>query len=196
MGESEARLVEAARHGDEDALAQLCRRYEQHNLRRIQRRLSPALRRKVSCADVFQEARIVAHRRIAEFEDRGEGAFGHWLARIVELKTREAVRKYAGTAKRAAVREVTRAQRGATAEVRGRIDSPSQAAAAAELREAAREAIDDLPEQYREVIHLMQREHLSLADAAERMGRSKEAVRGLYARALARLAQALELYGK
>ena len=61
------------------------------------------------------------------------------------------------------------------------------------MKERARLAIAQLPPDYREVLHLRQDEHLSLQTAAVRMGRSKEAARKLYARALARLAELLGL---
>ena len=63
----------------------------------------------------------------------------------------------------------------------------------AELEEAARRAMAALPADYGEVLRLRQEEHLSLGEAAKRMGRSKEAARKLYSRALARLAERLDL---
>jgi len=188
-----AQLIEKARTGDADALNAL---FDHHGalLRgRIRRWLSPALRRKMSHADIIQEAYLVALERVTRFEDRSEGDFGTWLAQIVEFKTREVVRKYAGTAKRGAVAEVSRGGRADTAHFIGRTPSPSQMAIAGETREAAREALERLPEDYRTVLRLLQEEHLDMDQAAARMERSRDATKKLYGRALSRFAELLKL---
>ena len=153
--------------------------------------LSPGVRRRVAVSDVIQEAHIVAFDQIARFEDRGAGSFGRWLGRIVDLKAQQLVRHHAGTAKRAISAEMTRAQRGTIGAVRDRSASPSQAAMGAELREAAKRAVARLPENYRQVIQLIQGEGLTTAAAAERLGRTTDSVKGLYSRALARLHEML-----
>lgn len=136
---------------------------------------------------------MVAYDQIAQFENRGAGSFGRWLGRIVDLKAQQLVRHHAGTAKRAISAEVTRAQRGTLGAVRGHGDSPSQVLMGAEMREAARRAVARLPETYRQVIQLIQGQGLTTAEAAERLGRSKDSVKGLYSRGLARLARDLNL---
>jgi RNA polymerase sigma factor (sigma-70 family) len=60
---------------------------------------------------------------------------------------------------------------------------------AEEFRAAARAALERLPEAHREVLQLIQEEHLTVDEAAARMGRTREAVRKLYSRALARFAE-------
>lgn len=187
----DAELVHRARLGDDAAFAALVERHADRLKERIRRRLSPAVRRKISASDIMQEAYLVAHRRLEEYEDRGEGSFGRWLARIVEHKALHAARRYAGTDKRAAVNEVSRSARRETAAFAAGFPSPSQGAIRAELKEAARRALARLPAEYREAIRLRQEEHLTLDQAAAHMGRSKESVKKLYARGLARLAEAL-----
>ena len=46
---------------------------------------------------------IKALRRLASFEERGEGSFGAWLAQIVENRVRETVRHFAEADKRVAM---------------------------------------------------------------------------------------------
>lgn len=189
----ESGLIAAAREGDESALAALCKRYEAKLRARVERRLSPALRRRVAASDVIQEALMVAAERIGDFEDRGPGSFGRWLGRIVDLKAQQLVRHHAGTAKRDVGAEVTRAARATMGAVRGRSPSPSQIAIGKETREAAQRAIAALPPTYQQVIRLIQGEGLTLAQAGERMGRTRDAVKGLYSRALGRLARELNI---
>ena len=58
-------------------------------------------------------------------------------------------------------------------------------------------AIDELPEDYREVFLLVQQEGLTMEEVSQRMGRSEAAVRQLYGRALSRFAKLLDLpYGR
>ena len=191
----ESRLLASARSGDEAAFGALCARYEARMRRRVERRLSPAVRRRVAASDVIQEALLVASRRLRDFEDRGPGSFGSWLARIVDLKAQHLVRHHAGIAKRDVAAEAPRAQRGRIAHVRGPGPSPSQAAMGREATDAARHAMTRLPEAYHQVILLIQGEGLTLAEAADRMGRTRDSVKGLYSRALGRLAREMELDG-
>jgi DNA-directed RNA polymerase specialized sigma24 family protein len=93
-------LLVQARQGDERAFEALFERYMARIRRGIARALPGAVHRKISISDVVQEARIVAMRRLGDFEDRGPGSFGAWLSKIVEVKIHEAVRKYKGPAKR------------------------------------------------------------------------------------------------
>ena len=186
-------LVRRTRAGDEHALQVLLDRHADRLRERIRRWLSPSTLRKISASDIQQDAYVVAYQRLEEFQDRGTGAFGAWLGRIVENKAKHAVRRFTGTAKRGGAGEVSRDGRAATANFVGRVPSPSQVAISAELEERARRAIAALALDYREIIRLRQTEHLSVQEAAARMGRTQAAVKKLYARALAQLARMLGL---
>jgi RNA polymerase sigma factor (sigma-70 family) len=159
---------------------------------RIRRVLPAGLRRKESVSDVLQETRITAFARRADFEDRGDGALRAWLLRIAELKATRAVRRHAGTAKRAAGREVTRGARRDTREFAARQPSPSEAAIGEETAAAARRAMLELPADYRTVLSLTRVKGLTLVEAAKSMGRSHEATKKLYARALSRFTEAFD----
>ena len=134
---------------------------------------------------------MVVAQRCADFEDRGEGSFRRWLLGIAEMKARRAVQHH-NAAMRAAVREVTHGQRPSTAQFPGRLPSPSETAIGIELKELARRAMESLPPDYREVLRLTREEKLTLREAAERMARSREATKKLYARALAKVTAEFE----
>jgi len=70
--------------------------------------------------------------------------------------------------------------------------SPSVQVANAEETAAVRRAVEELPSAYAEVVRWVHQEGLTLVEAGARMGRSAEAVRKLYGRALARLAGELD----
>ena len=163
----DAVLIERVRQGDEDAFRVL-------------------FERKVSVDDVLQESRIVAFRLLPKFEEQGPDAVRRWLRTIARLEVRSAVGRHAGTAKRAVGREVTRAGRRTAADYAGDEPTPSQVAIAGELEEMIERALDALPPDHRTVLRLVLKHRCSLREAAERMGRSREATKKLHARALAR----------
>jgi RNA polymerase sigma-70 factor (ECF subfamily) len=70
--------------------------------------------------------------------------------------------------------------------------SPSQQAVRREQAVLLADALQDLPEDYREVIILRQLEGLSFPDVARRMGRTEDSVKNVWLRALARLRRTLE----
>ena len=189
---SDEELIRLAAQGEDDAFARLFERHAPALRRRIRRLLPSNVGRKVSASDILQEARIVAFRRLGEFEVRETGSIRQWLDRIATLKLKEAIKRHVKAAKRDVRREVTRGNRPDTDYLPGRFASPSQAAIAAETRANIQRALEALPEDYRVVLRLAREEQLKLREVAERMGRSREAVKKLYARALSRFAEALE----
>ncbi len=183
---SEADLLQRAQRGDPSAFCTLFDRHVPDLEARIRRRLSPAVRRKVSVSDVVQETRIAAFEGCAAFESRGEGAFRAWLLGIAEIQSRRAVRRYASTGKRDVAREVSRADGRSHGAPLATGPTPSDAAIAGEVRQSVARALAALPPDYRDVLRLTQFEGLTLREAAERMGRSREAVKKLYGRAMIR----------
>jgi RNA polymerase sigma-70 factor (ECF subfamily) len=69
--------------------------------------------------------------------------------------------------------------------------SPSQQAARRELTVLLADALARLPGPYREVLILRHLEELSFPEVAERMGRTLDSVKNLWARALPRLRRSL-----
>lgn len=186
-------LVQRAKSGDEVALTSLFDRHAPRLKRRIRARLSPAVRRKVSDSDVLQETWMAVTRHLDQFEYRGQGSFVAWAGTIAENAARKQMRHHAGTAKRAAGTEVTRGVRKETFDHAGNGPSPSAAAMGREMRERIRQGMDALPESYRTVIELLQHRRVTIAEAAELMGRSPNAIKKLHARALAELSRRVGL---
>ncbi len=196
MVESDSALLVAACGGDERAFATLCARYEEGARAAIARRLGPHVRRRVSIADVLQESWMVAHRRLGKFEHRGDGAFGRWITAIADRKALDEIKRHIQAQKRSAHAEATGAGKPPTGELPGSGPTPSQVAMAAETREQARRAVAKLKPAQREALFLIQKEHLTLQQAADRMGRSRDSIKGLYSRALKALAKALSQEGE
>lgn len=189
---SDAGLLRQARSGDESALADLLERHRDALRRFAETRLPARLRRRVSVADVLQEANLVAMHRHADFEPRGRDSFRNWMMGIVDRKVREAIRAHEGAARRSLQREVTRTQRRDTGQMAGHTPSPSQVAMGAETAEIAERVLAAMRDDDRTVLRLTRHEHLSLDETARRMDRSKDATRKLLGRALARFAERFE----
>jgi RNA polymerase sigma-70 factor (ECF subfamily) len=177
-------LIARFQGGDRAAFQVLFERHAATIERFADRMLPARLRRRVSVADVMQDANLAALEMCEAFESRGDNSFRNWLLRVVELRVRETIRKHAGAARRAVGREVPREDRAATTQLAGDQATPSQVAIGLETEQIARAAMQALPEDYRDVLRLSREQHLPLKDIAERMGRSYEATKKLYGRAL------------
>jgi len=178
-------LLERVRLGDAEAFERLFQRYIATLKSYVRRHLSPGIRRKISIVDILQDVRIVALKRVADFQWRDAASVRNWLLKITNLTVRTKTRDFARTAKRATDREVTRGQRPATAQFQAVQASPSEMAVASELAELAERAFRGLPPDYQWILRLVREEDLVLAEAGARMGRSREAAKKLYARAMA-----------
>jgi RNA polymerase sigma-70 factor (ECF subfamily) len=190
--ESDEDLVRRARAGDAGAATALFDRHLPLLRVAAKSRLPASLRGKVGESDVVQEAYLAAFVRLGEFEDRGDGSFRAWLRQILAHKIVDEVRRHVEAGSRDVRREVPAGTSGEA--IVGAVDrpSPSMEVAAAEEIAALRMAVEKLPSAYAEIVRLVHQEDLTLVEAGTRMGRSAEAARKLYGRALARLAGEIE----
>jgi RNA polymerase sigma-70 factor (ECF subfamily) len=191
-GPSDEDLVRRFRAGDASVVATLFDRHLPMLRAQVKRRLPAGLRGKVGESDVVQDAWLAAFQRLPEFEDRGEGSFGRWLRQIAEHKVVDEVRRHVAVGKRDARREVRMATGEEPAARRTGDRSPMSEVVAAEQEAGVREAISELSSDDRDVLRYLHEEGLTAAEVGERMGRSAEAVRKLYGRALGRLADRLD----
>jgi RNA polymerase sigma-70 factor (ECF subfamily) len=188
---SDEELVRRVRGGDEAAARQLFERHLPELRARARSRLPPSLRGRVGASDVVQDAYLAAFLAIGDFEDRGDGSFAAWLRTILERRIVNEVRGGVGAAKRDPRRERRILTGTSGAGAAQDQPSPSEDAIAWEEEARVRSATASLSEDHRTVIALVHDEGLPLAAAGERMGRSADAVRKLYARAVAELAARL-----
>jgi len=186
-------LIRKARDGDFECREQLfglCRSYLGFVARA---QVESWLRVKVDASDLVQQTMLEAHRDFDRFQGRSEQEWLAWLRRILSHNAADFVRRWHGTEKRQARREIpfrdpadSQMQQGAP-EPAARGPTPSQEFLQfdAELRVAA--ALEQLRPDYQEVIVLRNLQRLPFNDVAERMGRSRPAVQMLWMRAIRRL---------
>ena len=189
--ESEEHLVTQASHGDEIAVESLLARHLPGLRAFIRLRAGKLIRAKESCSDLVQSVAREALMDLDGFEYRGEKAFRQWLYKrgLHKIINRA---EYYQAEKRAAAREIpmqgTNTSPGEDLlACYANFGTPSREAMGAEAMLRLEEAMDQLPEDYREAITLHRLVGLSQKEIAETMGRSEGAVRNLIYRGLARL---------
>jgi RNA polymerase sigma-70 factor (ECF subfamily) len=181
-------LVRRVRAGDEAAARLLFDRHLAALRAKARARLPASLRGKVGASDIVQDAWLAAFLDVAKFEDRGDGSFAAWLRTILERRVVDEVRRHAGARKRDLKREVRLGTEAARREPDRGQPTPSVEVRDAEESARLRAVVDSLSDDYASVIRLVHREGLTLVEAGARMGRTPDATRMLYNRAMDRLA--------
>lgn len=172
---NEARLVEAARHGNRNAFGELVLRYE----RRLIRLIGQFITDVDQAEDLAQETFVRAYQRLDQFDPARR--FGPWLFRIGVNLTLDYLRK--------------RKRRGwwalftdASAE-----QTPDPAVAdprvALDLSQEVRRVLEQIPETYRTVLVLRDLENFSTSEIAAILNRKEATIRWRLAEARSRFQQ-------
>lgn len=183
-------LVRQYQGGDDEALNQLFARYYDRVLRIVRIRMGRRLRSKMDSMDIVQNTFGAAMASIDDFEMREPGSLIQWLSKIAENQLRGAA-DYIGAHKRDSRLEIALA--GIKSSMRSgefqyepeaRVISPLEKLSRAELRDILDECVEELPEDYREVILLRNFAGCSWDVITEEMGRvTARATAMLHARA-------------
>jgi RNA polymerase sigma-70 factor (ECF subfamily) len=189
--EDAAIWLPAARAGSSEALGRLLEACHGYLLMIAEQELDPALQPKGGASDLVQETFLDAQRGFAGFGGASEAELRAWLRRLLLNNLVSFARLYHGTDKRRIGREVAIATgdsscAGATEPV-AETPSPSREAMAREEAEATRRALERLPEDYRRVLVLRYEEGQSFEEIGRIMGRTGNAIRKLWLRAVERL---------
>jgi RNA polymerase sigma-70 factor, ECF subfamily len=191
-------LLVLAKAGDGAALGRLLERYENYMSLLIRLQVGRRLRAKVDSEDLLQEIWLEIHRKIALFRGVSEREFLTWVRRVIGSILANQVRRYLGTKRRdlrlerALSEELDNSSRALEVSLVASQSTPSQQAVRREQAVLLADALQGLPDDYREVIILRQIEGLSFPDLARRMGRTEDSVKNVWLRALARLRRMLE----
>ena len=184
IGKETQLLVERAVAGDDAAVGELLEHLRPRIVLWCARRMSPKLRSKVEPEDAAQEVLLALHKALPSFNAAGgRRAFLGWVFTIANNRIRDLVDHH-GALKRKTVIPRSFHQ-----------TSPSMAAGRVELIQRLREALDELTDDHREVIHLRRIEERDVEEVAQILGRSKSATHSLYWRAMDALRGAMERRG-
>jgi RNA polymerase sigma-70 factor (ECF subfamily) len=192
-----ARLIELARGGSSPALGDLLEACRRQLLQEIEGDLRRDLQAKGDVADLVQETFLEAQRDFPHFQGATRPEFYAWLRSILFHKLAHFCRRYRQAGKRAVNRELSLEGSGLAETLprrRGRRDStPSLHAMKREQAQHLEQAMSRLPEDAQQVLNLRQ-ENLTFEEIGSRLGRSAEAARKLWQRAIARLQDELRAY--
>src|SRR5262249_32445428 len=177
------RRLDAVRPDDPEALGRLLEACRPYLLLVANQELQSGLQGKVGASDVVQETFLEALRDFQRFEGSTEEELRAWLRRILLHNLGDLTRRYAETAKRDVAREVPIAAPSPGGPEPGLVspaESPSKQAAAHEQDEALRRALEQLPEEARQVIQWRNYDRCSFDEIGQRLGRSPEAARKVW----------------
>jgi len=191
------RFLELARGGDGAALGDLLKVYTSYLkvLARVQ--IGRQLQGKADASDLVQDAFLEAHRHFPSFRGTTEAEFVAWLRQILAGRLALLVRRFLGTQgrdirlERDLTLDLDRSSRVLELNLVAAGSSPSARAARREQSVLLADALERLPEHYRQVLVLRHLEELPFAEVARRMERSEDSVQKLWLRALASVRQSL-----
>ena len=177
---SEAELVERAKRGDQDAYGELVHAYQGIAFRTAYLLTGSA----AEAEDAAQDAFVKAYYALGRFRPGAE--LRPWLLRIVANEARNR-RRSAGRRTNLALRAAADPNSG------GAAPSPESTVLAAEQQSALLAAVNELPEEQRQVIACRYFLELSEEETAAALGWRKGTVKSRLSRGLARLREQMEV---
>jgi len=168
-------LARRARGGDRAAFDELLVPLRARLESQVRARMGPRARGQVEPEDVVQEALLKACESLGRLEWQGEEAFYRWLASIAEHLIWRATER------------ASRFPVSLEEDPSGRASSAASRLRREQRARRLERALAELSPDHLEVVVLTRLEGLRIADVAERMGRSPNAVKKLLARALEEL---------
>ncbi len=185
-----AALIERARAGSGSALESLYARCAGKLLPLIRLRMGRSLRSELESQDVLQAVLLKSFQRIGQFEGRATGSLMAWMARIAENEIRDRA-DYQGRQRRDAARRVPLDE---AEELPQPLRSALSQVIVTEETEHLERALESLPAGQCEIILLRQFEELTFPEISARLGKSQDACRMMFARAMTALT--LKLSGR
>jgi RNA polymerase sigma-70 factor (ECF subfamily) len=194
-------LLQRVHTGDQGALNDLYSRYLMRVLAAVRARLGAELRGKLESWDVVQEAFLASLKNVPSFDQKSEGAFLNWLAKVVENRIRDQI-DFIRAEKRdhrlEKPLEVRSAESSAPLDIPEKhgASTPSQVMILSEDLARLEKAIDQLPAESRELVVAVKIEGRTYDEIAQATGKSPDAVRMQVKRALVALANAFHILEK
>jgi RNA polymerase sigma-70 factor (ECF subfamily) len=187
--------IEAVRGGSIEAFGALVETCRSYLLSIANRELSTDLQPKLGASDLVQDTVCEAQQCFHQFSGRCREEFLAWVRTILLHNLSNTRRAFRDVSKREIGRETSLEEGGSRLKrnLVARELPPADATLAKEQIQLVQTAIRGLPSPFSDVIYLRHREHRSFAEIGERLGRTPEAARKLWQRAVERLAEELNL---
>jgi len=192
-----ARSIRLAREGRDEALSELLEAYRNYLRLMAATCLSPEVRAKADASDVVQETLLRAHQNFYQFRGTTEREWIMWIRRILARNVAQLQRRFflAGrrvSRERSLEASMDRSSLMMRTLVPARGPSPSQDAHERELSVVLADALAELEPEDREVVILRNLQELDWKEIGARTGRSPDAARMIWTRALQRMAPLLK----
>jgi RNA polymerase sigma-70 factor (ECF subfamily) len=184
MGKISFLLTEVA-GGDRGALGDVLEAFRKYLHAMARREIGGDLQSKSGASDLVQETFLDANLSIGSFEGRTEPEFLAWLRTLMLHNLSNFHRRYRSTARRSVAREVP----AASSYLPARQTSPARAVEQEDQFQLLQELIHTLPKEYNRVLTYWYEEK-SFEEIGALMGRSTNAARMLWMRAVQRLQEA------
>ena len=180
--------VKAVRSGDTDAVAVVVEHYRPYLRLLAQVSVGRRLQSKLDESDIVQEASLMAARDLPGFRGETEAELTAWLRRVLANVIANTYRHYGRDRRsvhyeRELQAELDQSSAG-FAELSGTESTPSHQAMRREQAVILARALEKLPSHYRQVLVWRELEGLSLAEIAGKLGKSRNSVQKLWARAI------------
>jgi RNA polymerase sigma-70 factor, ECF subfamily len=186
--------LELARAGDREVLGRALESCREYLLLIAARGLDADLIAKGGASDLVQDTLLGAFRDFDAFSGCSRDELLAWLRKTLQNNLAVHRRRYRGTRKRRVSLEIPIGGPSGAAALHGlRCNSatPGTAAMRREQSAALMAALERIPEDYRRVVIWYQYDRLTFEQIGERLGRSGDAIRKLWSRALIRLTEEL-----
>ncbi len=193
-GDAFEREIRAARDGSAEALGRILEWFRPYLLRIANEELDSGLRPKVGPSDLVQQTFIEAQRGFAGFRGAGEPQLMAWLRGILLHNVADTRAAFHEAAKRQIKQEqfLDAAHAGPLREqLTAAVPAPLDRVIAEEEIQGLRQALDRLPQDYRCVLRLHHEQGQSFVEIGAVLGRSADAVRKLWFRAVEALRKEL-----
>jgi len=190
-----APLLEQAREGSAAAIGSLLEAARSYLLLQADQQLPQSIRAKVGPSDIVQETAIDAHRDFLRFRGTTQEQLYAWLRTILHNNVTDAVRRFEMSQKRTARRETSLSvivDRCGISVLPPGSHTPDHSAIRREDAALLAGVLTRVPDNYQTVLRLRYWDGLTFPEIATRIGRSEEAARKLWYRALARLTEELQ----
>jgi RNA polymerase sigma-70 factor (ECF subfamily) len=191
-------LLAMAKSGDAAALGCLLERYRNYMGLLVRLQTGTVVRCKRDIESILEESSREIHRNTARFRGVSEQEFLRWVRRVIAEVLANQVRRDSGAAcrdprlERAFVDELDQSSFVLNKSFGASQGSSGQQKVRENQAVLVADALQELPEDHREVIILRQLEGLRFPDVASRLGRTEDNVKSVWVRALARLRFMLE----
>jgi RNA polymerase sigma-70 factor (ECF subfamily) len=170
------------------------RKWLRLQVRRLQR--DPRLQRRFDSSDLVQETLLNAHAQLRRFRGQSEAELVRWLQQVLAHTVIDQVRKARADGRDVGLEQSLQAL---LAESSAQLDaflaskqpSPGEQAERHELLLRIADALEQLPEDQREVVMLRDLQGASVGEIAAQLGRTRKSVAGLLLRGRGKLRELL-----